>query len=102
MPALFTRARMPAERGGAARLNRREHAQLAKAQMASLLRAVSRARGADNVRDLECRTDQDCRRSGRRRPVVEDKPFKRAHGVLQKLGRDQRIDRRRLQLFVPQ
>lgn len=87
---------MPAERGGATRLNRREHAQLANAQMAGLLRTVSRARGADNVRDLERRTDQDCRRSGGCRPIVEHKPFKRAHGVLQKLGRDQRINRRRL------
>jgi len=123
-PAIGASAHMPAEHSRAAGFDRAYHFELAKAQMAGVGGAVGCARGAEDVRDLERRSRQDARRSGGGggRPGLGFAGFafggwlwisglglrqlwqavERACDALDELGRDGRVDGRRLQLLMSQ
>ena len=96
---------MAAERRRAAALDRRHHLQLAEADMAGIGPAPCRAVAAEDVRDLQRWTRHASRASGGRlvpflssaRDAVE-----RAHDSPDRLGGDAGIERRGVELGVPE
>ena len=115
MGAVLAAHDVAAKRCRAAGFDGRHHAELAQAQVASLMRAISRPGGAEDIRDLQGWTGQDRRRlrgwcldcGGRSsrpflRSGLEGEPVERPLHALDQLGRHRRIDRCRLQFFVAQ
>jgi hypothetical protein len=99
--ALLAAHDMAAEGRRAAALDRRHHLQLAEAHMTGVGSAPRRPVSAEDIRDLERRT----RHGGRvlcRRPHPRDEMLERARDVAERFEGDAGVERRRIELLVPE
>src|SRR5450631_2596473 len=102
--AAFTARDMPAEGRRAAALDCRHHLQLAEADMTGIGFTPRRSVVAENIRDLQPWTRHARRASGGRLGLFElaRDAIERAHDLPDGIGGDARIERRGVELGVPQ
>jgi hypothetical protein len=93
---------MPAQRRGAAALDRRHHLQLAEAHMAGIGFAPSRSMIAENIRDLQRRTRHASRALSWPLSLLARDVVERAHDLADGLGGDARIERCGIEPGVPE
>ena len=105
MRAVLAARDMAAERRRAAALDRRHHLQLAEADMAGIGLTPCRAMAAEDIRDLQSRTRharRAFRRAARTSLSLTRDALQRAHDLADRLGGDAGIERRGVELGVPE